>query len=252
MVNTKLFLILALLATGCASTSQKIAPKEVRAESLNDVAAATLQEGDATEALVLLEESEKLNPNNPRTHLLYALTYYKKNAPDLAIESAKRAVQLKPDYSEAKNTLGRLLMDNQQPQQAEIYLRQSASDLKFREAYLARTNLGILYYRQGKLDQAKAELTRVIKDEPQAGCVAAYYRGQIHSLENNLSLARKDFETSSKALCASFVAAKLSLGKTLMKQGSNDLARAKLLEIRQLYPETEEAEMATALLKEIP
>ncbi len=102
------------------------------------------------------------------------------------------------------------------------------------------------------MDQSISEFTRVLTDEPKNGCMAAYYRGQVYLLKNNLPLAKKDFETSSKSACVGFTAARLSLGKTLIKLGEKDLARAKLVELKQLFPDSSEAEQATEILKEIP
>jgi len=240
------------LLVGCATSSQKKIPDDERSALLSNMAAASLSDGDPTSAYVELDEADHLTPNDAHIQYLFALTYFQKHEPEKALIAAKRAVAIDPNFSEAKNTLGRLLMEKGDYAPAEKYLRESATDMKFRDAYVARINLGILYYKQGRLDMSEAELSRVLASEPELGCSAAYYRGQIYLQQNKLVEAQHDFETSSKNYCTGIFEARLALGKTLIKRGQTETAKAKLLEIEQTHPNSPEALEAGQILGGLP
>ena len=223
-----------------------------RAMMLISLASANITEGDATQALQALKESEEIDNSIPETYYLYSLAYHLKNEQPLAIQSARKAIELRPTYSKAKNTLGKLLLDQGQYAEAEKYLKEAVSDLLFDEAYLAKANLGILYYKQMKYDKAVPYLTQALREGGNTTCVAAYYRGQIYLDKNQYEYALADFTRASKNSCARITEAHLAKGQTLIRMKKYDQARAKMLEIEQLFPLTDASEKAAQYLKEIP
>ena len=249
-------LILVLLFAGCASHSdltknEPPTPHE-RALLLMNVAASSLSDGDATGAIISLQEANTLDPKIAELHYLFALAYFQKNETTLATQSARKALQLKPDFSKAKNTLGKLLLDQGKDIEAEKYLLDATQDLTFREAYLAKTNLGILYYKKMNYHQATYWLTSALTENPTLACIAAFYRGKIYLEQNLFEKAQADFSISSKNACASLSESHLALGQTFIRLKKYDQARAKMLEIKQLFPTTDSAISAERYLKEIP
>ncbi len=243
-----------LLVTGCATSSNhplKMSDKE-KAQAFLEVASSSISDGDSTGALISLKQAEDLDSQNPELHYLFALAYFQKTEIDLAVKSARKAVELKPDFSIAKNTLGKLLMDEGKLNEAEKYLTEAAHDLLSRDAYIAKTNLGILNYKKMKPNQALYWLSSALKDGGPVACVAAYYRGKIYLDQGQFELAKADFNTSTKNACASMSESHLALGQTLIRMKKYDLARAKLLEIKQLFPASESAISADRYLREIP
>jgi type IV pilus assembly protein PilF len=245
---------LTTLSTGCASNPQPdnhVSDKD-HAKLLLDVAAANLTENDATSALIALNEVREIDDSIPEEHYLFALAYYQKQETKLAIESARRAVKLKPSFSSAKNTLGKLLLDQGKFDEAEKYLTEAAKDLTSREAYIAKTNLGILYFKKMNFNLAKQWLSSAIRDGGDSACMASYYRGQINLEENQLEAARADLNKASRNACSQFSDAHLAFSQTLIRMKKYDQARAKLLEIKQLFPTSDAAKKANDYLREIP
>lgn len=247
-------ILLCVALSACSSSpksEEKVTGKE-RAKLLVELAGANLTENDPTSALIALNEAREINDAIPEEHYLFALAYYQKNELKLATESARRAVRLDPKFSAAKNTLGKMLMDQGKFDEAEKYLTEAAKDLTARDAYVAKTNLGILYYKRMNFDRAKIWLSSAIKDAGDGACMASYYRGQIYLEENDLQKASQDLNKGSRNGCSQFTDAHLAFGRTLIRMKKYDQARAKLLEIQQLFPTSDAADKANAYLREIP
>jgi type IV pilus assembly protein PilF len=251
---TVLFAMLAFGSAGCSSSTR--GTKEVsdaeRVQMLVELASANLIEGDATHALVSLTNAESIDHKNPTVFYLFSLAYFQKHEPELAISAARKAIQLKPDYSQAKNTLGKLLLDQGKYSEAEKYLTEAAQDLMSDDAYLAKTNLGILYYKRLDYDRAEHWLDRAISDGRDSSCMASYYRGLIYSARNELPKALNDFTSASRNQCSQFADGHLAVAKTELRLKKYEVARAKFLEVQQIFPNSDAADKANLYLKEIP
>lgn len=248
-------LLIIALSSGCASTTRRNEPvmsDHERALGLLELAAANIAEGDATSALQALNESLELDDRIADTHYLYSLAYYQKGEKALALQSARKAIELNPKFSKAKNTLGRIYLDLGRYADAERVLKEAASDLVFKEAYLAKANLGILYYKKMNYERAEPYLAAAIKEGGDTACAAAYYRGMIWLEKNKLENALADFNRSSKNGCVQVTEAHLAKGQTLIRLKRYDQARAKMLEIQQLFPMSDASDKAGQYLKEIP
>lgn len=250
------FLAVAL-SFGCANSSsgrrgESVMSDAERARALLDLAAANIAEGDASVALQSLNESKSLDDEIPETYYLFALAYHQKDQKDLALQSIKRAIELRPTFSKAKNTLGRILLDMNRFAEAEVALKEAANDLTFNEAFLAKANLGILYFKKMSYEKAEPYLTASIREGGNSTCIASYYRGMIYLEKNKLDHALADFQRSSRNSCSRVTEAHLAQGQTLIRMKRYDQARAKMIEIQRLFPLTDAYDKASRYLKEIP
>lgn len=240
---------------GCA-TSETAPPKSYtnteKARMIIEIANGALAEGDATGALQNLARAEQLDEQLPELHHSRALAFYVKNDLKSAIQAAKRSVELKPNYADANNTLGKLLMDAGRDDEAEKPLQIAANDALYREAFKALTNLGILSYRQNKLEAAQKYVDRAISEAPAAACVAYYYRGHIDLKKNNLKEAVESYSKATKKSCAQFGEAYLALGLAYQQDRQYPLARRTFLDIQKRYPNTKLAERAIEQLRFLP
>jgi len=247
-----LTLLAIFLVTGCSSASVSPLSKEEQARVYYESGASSLNEGDPTGALILLKKAAELEPKMAEIHYMLTLTYFQKGETALAIQSAKKALQVNPDLTAAKNALGKLLLDQGKFDEAEKYLKESANDLTYREAYLAKTNLGLLYSKKQKPTEAEYWYSKAIFDAGNASCVASFQRGMIYFNRNDLEKAKPDFYRASKNLCGNNSEAHLAYGKTLVGLKKFDQARSKMLEIQQLFPQSAAADKANEILKDIP
>ena len=253
-IQSLLAAIALIFITACASdpnAPRSVSDKE-RVDALMDMAVAHVSENDPVGALQILAQVRDLNDALPEEYYLYALAYLQKNEIRLATESARHAVRLKPKYSAAKNTLGKLLLDQGKFAESEKYLLEAANDLLYREAYLAKTNLGILYFKRAEMPKSEMWLSRAIQDGGPLTCMASFYRGKIRLAENDLLSAERDFQQSSRQSCSGLSEAHIAIGQTLVRERKYDQARAKFLEIQRLFPSTAAYDKAAQYLREMP
>ncbi len=71
-----------------------------------DIGAAYIEAGASGEAIKGLTKAQKFTPDNPRIHYFLAVAYQGRGYTDRAVAECRKAIALKPDYSEAHNFLG--------------------------------------------------------------------------------------------------------------------------------------------------
>lgn len=242
---------LILVLASCASSPGTLSKKE-RIDRLLDIAGAAIADNDSITALETLNEVHSMDDTLPREHQLFALAYLNKNEITLAETSARRALSLDPGFSAAQNTLGKILLDQGRLNEAETLLKTAAGNILFREAYLAKTNLGILYYRKMDFKNSELWLQRAIADNGSTTCIAHYHLGRTQLELKSLDKALRSFNLASKGACGGLTEAHLAVGKTLLSQKRYDQARAKFVEIQGLFPGTETSDQAAEIIRGIP
>lgn len=245
-------LLIAVSLSACATNSAEKLSDHDRALTLIQAADGALVEKDPTGALQYLKEAERFDPDIAELYHSQALSYYQKNDLESAIISARKAIGLKPDYSEASNTLGRYLLEKGDLKEAETYLLRAANDPLYRESFRPLTNLGILFYRKDDLKNAERYLNRAISTNSDFSCIAYYYRGHIRIKEGKVRDAIEDYEKSVKKLCGGYGDAHYALGVALEKNRQYDKARKKFMEIQERYPGSALSKKATDHLRYIP
>jgi len=256
-------LFLSLFAAACSTGGRPKASPEERAKLYLEAAAAAKAEDDLSGALQYLAESEQLNANVPELHHLRAIVLNAKREPKLAIASVRRAIDLRPQYSDAMNTLGRLLMESAQSgaegsqtrevlREAESWLTKASQDLMYRDAWKPKTNLGILYYRKGQDTQALQIFSKAAEDAPAQACVAHYYIGHLKLKTGSFLDAARSYDRATHKFCAGFADAHLAEGIALERAREYEKARKKFIEITRSFPNSPVSEQAVLRLKNIP
>ena len=247
-----LFSLLGLLLSGCATTSGKKLSSEEKARLFVEIGNGALSEGDPTGALQSFAQAEAEDDRLPELHHSKALAYYGKQDMQAAMISAKHAIELRPLYADANNTLGKLLMEQGKTEDAISRLLVAARDPLYRESYKAWTNLGILEYRRQNMDRARHYFDQAIVGAPLLACIAFYYRGNIYLKQSRTTDAIHDYVSASQKACTSFGQAHLALSMAYEQNKQFQLARKTLLDIQERYPHTQLAEKAVQQLKRLP
>lgn len=250
-----IFVALTLvIGVGCASPTSNLKKptRTERARMLIQIANGAIIEGDAIGALQNLAEAEKENNRLPELFHSRALAFHQKKDLDKAILAARKAVELKPDYSDANNTLGKLLMDSGKHQEAIRYLELAANDSLYRESFKAWTNLGILKFRLEDYAQSEEFLNNAIKDSPLGSCIAYHYLGHISLKKKHFDEAIHHYEQATKKSCAGYGEARVSLGMAYEQNKQSHLARKVFLDVEKRFPNTQYAEQALEHLRYLP
>lgn len=252
IMRMTLVLLGALVLSACSTTGEKKLSDSERARLHLEAAASSMMEGDITETFVQLDRAEKLQKNLPETHHLRGLAFVARENFQEAIAEVQKAIQLKSDYSDANNTLGKLYLDLGRTKEAREPLEKAASDLLYRDAYKPLTNLGILHYRLENHQLARSYFDRAIKTSPDFACVAHYYRGNLNLKDERFREAVKDYNQATQRVCASFVEAHFALGIAYSRNREYDRARKKFLEVRDRFPSSQYSQKAMEQLRYLP
>lgn len=137
-----------------ACTGQQSQQNAKMAAARRGIGEAYMRQGDYTSALGKLLETEKLNPKDPIVHHDLGLCYRAKNRMPDALAHLEKAVTLKPSFSAARNTLGRVYIETGAYDKAITTLKELTGDVLYGTPHFPLSNLGEAYYH--KKDYAKA------------------------------------------------------------------------------------------------
>lgn len=151
MFYRALLLIFISFTISCAHNEQKT---KKQAKYLLEIGTAHLANGDNPQAIRYLQNSIIADDSNPVAYNNLALAYYFRQKYVLAEKNLKKALELEPQYTEAMNNYGRVLIDMRQYDKAISVLTKATSDLTYAMPEKSYSNLGYAYYKNKQYDQA--------------------------------------------------------------------------------------------------
>src|SRR5262249_20353795 len=199
----------------------------------------------------------ELNEDNAEASHLVALLYLdfcRRSADechlDQAARYAKKAVDTKSDFREAKNTLGVILVHQKKYDEAISVLRPLAEDILYQTPENAWGNLGWAYLEKGEYDKAIEALRRSVAAQPDF-CVGNFRLGLAYERKQSPAAAVEAFtravETDQPS-CKGLQDAYDGRARTLMRLGRTEDARSDLERCVQLDKRTPAGRECTALL----
>jgi type IV pilus assembly protein PilF len=165
----------------------------------------------------------------------------------------RRAVGLRKDFREARNTLGVVLVHAKRPAEAIEVLRPLAEDILYQTPENAWGNLGWAYLELGDVDRAIDALRRSVAAQP-AFCVGHYRLGLAYEKKKDPAGAAESYGRALQvddALCQKLQVAYAGRGRTLVRLGRTDEAREDLEHCVQLDKRTDAGRECGALLKKL-
>ena len=187
--------VLALAATGVLASCVHIPTEKERqgAEAHYDLGISAQASGDVRSALREFEESLKLDDDFADAHnaiaVLLHLAFDKK---DEAEKHYKRALEIRPTFSEAKVNLGNLYLDEGRLDEAIALYQQALNDMLYATPYIAEANLGWAYFKKGNTPQAIEHLRAAVTTNPQF-CLGYKDLGLVQDARGDLSSACTEF-----------------------------------------------------------
>ena len=240
--------LLLAFATACAGVSPK--DREL-AQVHQNLASQSLANGDPRAALAEIEKSVEKDPENPEARTLYGLLlhlYFSRL--DASVEQYRKAIELKPGYSEAKVNLGAALTAQGRCEEAIPLLEEARGDLLYREPYLAENNLGWCKYKLGDVEGAVMHLRAAISANPDF-CLGYRNLAEIAESQGALDDALRLLERYGKS-CPEVADADYRRGLVLLKQGRDAQARAAFESCAEKAKEGELADACTRQVEMIP
>jgi type IV pilus assembly protein PilF len=231
---------LAALAAAAAALACSHAPsaKERRAAEIHhDLGVEALKGGRFPDALREFDEALAADEAFPEAHRGRGLVLdHGFNRLEEAERDYRRALQLRPGFSEVHNDLGQLLARTGRSDEAIREFDLALDNMLYKEPYVARCNKGLAQYRAGRHDEGLATMRSCVAGAP------TYCRGRRDLgrtlLEEKRMREAVDELSAYARYCDKVPDAHLQLGLARMKAGDVAGARAEFERCRDLGDRT--------------
>lgn len=188
-------LVTAFISLGLLASCKHIPTDQERqgAQIHYDLGIAAQTDGKLQEAYAEFDEALKLDPYNPEAHNAMGLLLhvgFKKQ--DSALEHYDRALELKPEFSEAKTNKGNLYLDQGKYDDAIKLYEAALNDMRYPTPYIAQGNLGWALYKKGDIKGAIENIKSAVTTEPKF-CLGYKNLGLIYDAQNQTEDACKAY-----------------------------------------------------------
>jgi type IV pilus assembly protein PilF len=224
----KLFGAFALLALVSAQGCKHIPTnKELESSRIHyDLGVQATQE-DPQQAMREFEKALELDDEFPEAlnakGLLLHVVFKKLDDAQVAL---KKAIELRPKFSDAKTNLGNLYMDLKRYDEAITLYQEALGDILYSTPFIAEANLGWAKYKKGKTDEAITHIKTAVTVNPKF-CLGFRNLGLIYDETARTDEACKQFGKYREA-CPDTADAHMQEGVCLAKLGQVQQARSAL------------------------
>ncbi len=183
-----------------------------------------------------LEAVDIDDSNHEASHLvaLIYLDFCARSSVDCHLDRAEKfvriAIDAKPDFREAKNTLGVILVHRKKYDEAITVLKSLAGDILYQTPENAWGNLGWAYLESGRVPQAIDALSRSVAAQPEF-CVGNYRLGLAYERKKDFRAAREALTRALETevpLCRGLQDAYAARARISFRLGDRDAGRRDL------------------------
>jgi len=263
VASFELFLCLALGLTGCFGRSSKTPASDPEQQSRSEYDLARdlwLRQARPREALEHALRSCELDDRNYEAEHIVALLYLEfcQAGPDNcrlkeAERHARRALETKPDFREARNTLGVILIHAKRYADAIAVLKPLTEDMLYVTPENAWGNLGWAYLESGALDRAIDALRRSVAAQPNF-CVGNFRLGVAYEKKGELEQAVQALDAAlgtAEPRCKGLQDAYLARGRAELKLGRGEAAKSDLGRCVELSRSTRAGKECDSILRKL-
>lgn len=232
----------------CAGSKRAQEESAVKADLNLQIAMSYMKSGNYPMALKQLLAAEEHNPRSEAVHIHLGFVYYARESYELAEKHYLKAIQLKKDYSEAKNLLARLYIETSQYQRAEELLQEILQDLTYEDFPRAHAHYGLLEFRRKKYTAAIPHLKKSLERDRES-CDSNVLLGRSYLELNELTLAVPQLDKSIP-FCQSLESdeAHYYSAIALYRAGQKSKARFRFEELTKLFPNGKNHEKSQKML----
>ena len=197
-------------------------------------------------ALHEFSEAEQLTPKDPQLLNDLGLTLFRKRRFDLAEAKYLRAIELKPDYSEARNNLGVNYLEMKRWSDAIVQFRIVQDDLFYQDQESIAINLGLAYLGKGDYQQALGVLRAAVGRRPGDPRVRLHL-GRVYFALDKTELAVEEYQKALQ-LNRSYASAYYFLALAQVKLRDAAAARSAFKEVLRIAPDSEIGQLSREYL----
>jgi Tfp pilus assembly protein PilF len=239
-------IIMVAMLTGCSSLHKE--DKERAALHLQ-IGTGYLGQGMYPQAMTELLKAEQMDPKNPLILNNLGLAFYVRGKFKQAESKFRAAVSSDRKYSDAKNNLARVLIEQKNLNEALKWLKEVEGDLTY--AYPDKTfaNFGMAYFDLGQFKKAEEYLLRSLEIRRQ-NCVTSNYYGrtllELKRLEQSAQVLDQAVEFCRQS---HFEEPLYFSAMSYYSLGEKEKTRARLEELLKDYPKSKYVAKAKGMLE---
>lgn len=243
-----------LLVLGIASCVPQPSPEGdptawMSADELRALGDKFLAAGDTGQALQYLVAAERKDSKDPRIHYSLALAYAARRLPDNALEHFQKALELKPDYSEAHNALGVFYAEQGNTDQAADHFQKALANPFYRTPEKPLFNLGRIMADRGRYEDALRYFDEALHFKD-SYAEAHLYRGRALEALGRQAEARRAFKAA-VIHGPNLADAQFHYGRTCAAEGRTEEAVTAFRQVMRLAPGSPLADAASVYLRKM-
>jgi type IV pilus assembly protein PilF len=233
----RFFALLAALAvfSGCATADRKT---HDRAMLHLQIGTGYLTNGQYPLAMQELLTAEQMDPNDPLILNNLGLAYYVRGKFKEAETKFRAAVRAEPKFSDAKNNLGRVLIETNRMQDAIKVLHEIEGDLTYNSPEKTLSNLGMAYFKLGQYKRAEDYLSRSLEIRRQSCTTADFYGRTLLEMKRLVQSAQVLDQAIEYCRAEKFEEPIYFSAMSYFTLGERAKARARIEELLKDYPKS--------------
>jgi type IV pilus assembly protein PilF len=239
-------ILMASFVVACASSSK--ADRDRAALHLQ-IGTGYLSSGQYPMAMQELLKAEQLDPKNPMILNNLGLAYFVRGKNKLAEEKFREAIGLDRRFSDAKNNLGRVLLDTNRASEAIKVLREVEGDLTYQFQEKTFSNLGMAYFNLGNFKKADDYLSRSLEIRRQSCTTADFYGRTLLEMKHLVQAAQVLDQAIEYCRQERFEEPLYFSAMSYFSLGEKEKTRARLEELLKDYPKSKYVAKAKGMLE---
>ena len=158
-----LIFILFQLLVSCSSADNKTISDERKSDGHYQLGLAALNQGDYIKAKREIMLAIEAAPDLPQYYNTLGLVFMIEHENEKAEENFKKALKIDKKFTDARNNLGALYLEQRKFGEALDEFQAVLADTMYPRPHYAETNIGIVYRMQKRYDLAKQHFDAAIK-----------------------------------------------------------------------------------------
>lgn len=225
----------AALVTACAGMTT--AEKNQRlADIKHRICVNELHSNRGVQALQACMDAHDLDPKHAENHYVLGFIYQGRQMWEKSIEHYKKATELKPKFSEARNNLATVYIDLGRFDEALVELEKALENVVYATPDIAHANIGWIHFKKGKSDLAIKHLRTSLFTNPKS-CKALNNLGAVYDSLGKHDEARRNLELAVQH-CPKYGEAHYRLGLTYVRLERRQDAKASFARCIEYLPQT--------------
>lgn len=237
-----------LVITSCTST-QRESKDEKKAQLYLEIGTAHLTKGNYPQALRELLNAERFDAKNHVIQNNLGLAYMVRDRFDDAERHFLKALDLKDDFTDARNNLGRLYVEAGAYPKAIETLKIAAADLTYLNPDKTWSNLGHAYFMSKQFPEAKNAFQKSLGFRRGSCFTLNYYGRSLYEIEKFKEAAESLDQAIKTCEKSKFEEPYYYSALSFYKLGNIDMARARLREVLAYFPKGQFESKASELLE---